>query len=343
MRINWDATGERRYEVGVDRGVLYQDVGGAFESGVPWNGLTNVDADDNGHENTPLYTGDVKRGNLSTYSEFGGTITAYTYPDEFEPCIGSVEAVPGIFTQQQKRAHFGLCYRSLIGNDVDGQEHGYKLHLIYDAEVTSCSVSRPTINDSAEAVEFEWEFEAMPQLSDDFDPYSEIIIDSTRFSSEFMEQLEDILYGTEEEAPRLPTLEELLELFYVEEPVPASWEGYPHMRVYPATDLYPCDLSLHCDVTLTVPAQTLDIISVGRSGHDWTEPFIPVNATILSQRVINIPVEYEDKIGFEVSISDDREEIILEYRNISGEVVTISEDFDVTAKISYIVEEEENA
>ena len=123
-------------------------------------------------------------------------------------------------------------------------------------------------------------------------------------------------------------------------PVPASWEGYPHDRVYPSTNLYPYDLPLHFDVELTIPARTLDVISVGRSMHAWTEPFIPVDATILSEKVIDIPAEYEDKISFKLSISDDREEITLEYRNISGEIVVISDDFDVTAKISYIVEEE---
>lgn len=239
MRIDWDQEGTRRYEVGVDHGVLYQDFGGEFRGGVPWNGLTNVDGEDNGHENTPLYHGDVKSGSLFTYGEYGGSISAYTYPDEFEPCIGSIEAVPGIFTQQQKRAHFGLCYRSFIGNDTLGQEYGYKLHLIYDAEVTGCSTSRSTINDSPEAIEFEWEFEAIPQVSADFDPYSEIIIDSTRFSPEFMSQLEDILYGTENESPRLPTLDELINLFYVEEPLPPDWEGYPNDRIYPSGDLYP--------------------------------------------------------------------------------------------------------
>lgn len=240
-RITWDQVGSRKYEMGVDRGVLYEDTPDGFANGVPWNGLVSVDTDSSDSGITPLYSGDVVIDLVSSYDEVSGTITAYTYPDEFEPCLGSVEVISGIFLQQQDKSRFGLCYRSGIGNDIRN-EAGYKLHLIYNCELSSNSRSRSTINDSLELDELAFDFDTIPTITGDYAPYSEIIIDSTKFNSEFMAQLEDILYGTEEDPPRLPSFEELYDLFYVEEPPPADWEGYPHDRVYPSPDMYPYNL-----------------------------------------------------------------------------------------------------
>ena len=197
-RIVWDQIGSRKYEVGVDRGVLYQDTADGFTNGVPWNGLTSIDTDSAGGDVTPLYSGDALVDLVSSYDELEGTINAYTYPDEFDECIGSKEVVPGIFVQQQGTSRFGLSYRSLIGNDVSNENYGYKIHLIYNCELTKVSWSKSTINDSAELEELGFDFKTIPVISDDYDPYSELIIDSTKFSAEFMEDLEEILYGSEE-------------------------------------------------------------------------------------------------------------------------------------------------
>ena len=345
-KIVWDAAGEKKYEVGVDRGVLYQEVAGTFVSGVAWNGLIEVEGESEGEDATPLYTGDVKADNLAGYDEYSGTITAYTYPDEFESCIGSTQAVPGIFAQQQRKTRFGLCYRTLIGNDSQGQEHGYKLHLIYNAEITGNSITRNTINDSTEAVEFAWDFSTIPMVVDDYNPYSEIIIDSTKFNSEFMTELENILYGTEEEAPRLPELEELIELFYVEEPIPPEWIGYPYERLYPSNDLYPIidrnaqifTHSLDVRAGELLPGygnMTIDDAGIGPHGERAT--FIPADATILKSGVTDIPEEYS-MLTFSTSMSSNHSRVQLGYFNNTEQTVTIAETFYVTAVYYYKVE-----
>lgn len=193
------------------------------------------------NERSLLYSGDIKLLSLYAYGDYSGTVSAYTYPDEFEACLGSIEPVIGIRLYQQSKSTFGVSYRSQKGNDTDGPEYGYLLHLIYGCEISEKSISRATVNDSSEAVEFSWDFDCMPQIPEDtaYAPFSELVIDSTKFNSEFMDQLEDILYGTEDTPARMPTLEELIELFYVEEPPPADWEGYPHDRVYPSDEIYP--------------------------------------------------------------------------------------------------------
>ena len=261
-RIVWDQIGSRKYEVGVDRGVLYQSSGGEFINGVAWNGLTGVDGNVNNNKSTPVYTGDFKVDMLSAYDEYGGTINAYTYPEEFEACIGSAEPIPGVYTRQQAKSRFGLSYRSLIGNDTRGNEFGYKIHLIYNAEVTKLSSSAKTISESIDDNELSWDFETVPVASDDYDPYSELVIDSTKFSPEFMSQLEDILYGTENDSPRLPTLDELITLFYVEPPVPPDWAGYPHERLFPSSNLYP--------ITKTDDGHYYFTVQIKRSGTNVT-------------------------------------------------------------------------
>lgn len=238
-KMVWDQVGSRKYEIGVDRGVLYADTPDGFTNGVPWNGLISVDTDSGDSDMTPLYSGDVLIDFVSSYDELSGTIGAYTYPEEFEPCLGSVEVLSGIFLHQQDKTRFGLSYRSMIGNDVNG-ELGYKLHLIYNCELSNNSRSRSTVNDSLELEELNFDFKAIPEVSDEYEPYSEIVIDSTKFSSEFMEQLEDILYGTEETEARLPDLDELVELFTViDTSIPSEYEGYPYLYLYPSQNIYP--------------------------------------------------------------------------------------------------------
>lgn len=324
-RIIWDAAGEKRYEMGVDRGVLYQDLGGSFGNGVAWNGLTGVDNDDDGHEVTPMYSGDVKSESLSTYSEFSGTIDAYTYPDEFESCIGSTEVVNGIFMQQQSRSRFGVSYRTLTGNDTEGQEYGYKIHLIYDAEVIGNSMSRTSLTDSPEPVEMSWEISTIPQVSDNYDPYSELIIDSTKFSAEFMEQLEDILYGTDEEAPRLPSLEELIELFTVEEPIPEDWKGFPHDRLYPSEEVYPFrpptkTIDFLYSTNVVYPGQAIPYLATLPSG----DPFVPVGSTGIECEVINLPTKYS-MLDWTARLSADNTQMTIIARNNTSEPVEIKE------------------
>lgn len=238
-KLVWDDMSERAYETGVDHGVLYKWSGNEFIDGVAWNGLTNVDSDSEGFDVTPLYSGDVKSDIVSTDETRSGNISAYTYPEEFEPMIGSAEVIPGLRVQNQRdRSRFGLCYRNSVGNGLESQA-GYKIHLIYNAYVEGVSTSRSTISDSLEAVEFSWDFSCIPLISDDYDPYAEVVIDSRKFNEEFMSQLLDILYGTDEATPRMPTLDELVDLFYATEPVPEEWDGYPYETLLPSSDLYP--------------------------------------------------------------------------------------------------------
>lgn len=239
-KIVWDQIGERTYHTGADRAVLYPQIGTEFATGVAWNGLTSIESSPAGHEITELFRGDVPVSYVATEAYASGTINAYTYPDEFEPMIGSEEAVPGIYIQHRSsRPNFGFTYRTKIGNDVEGTEYGYKLHLIYGAYVTGVSTTFNTISDSPEAAEFGWEFSTNPLESSDYGQYSEVIIDSLLFSKEFMKRLEEILYGTEESDPRLPLLDELVQVFYETEPVPEEWQDYPYDTRYPSNYVYP--------------------------------------------------------------------------------------------------------
>ena len=156
-KIVWDQTGERLYETGVKRGVLYvQDSGGTYPKGVAWNGLTAVTESPSGAEATPLYADDIKYLNLISTEELGGTIEAYTYPDEFAECDGSASIATGVYIGQQSRKTFGMCYTTTVGNDVDSNAHGYKLHLIYGALASPSEKAYSTINDSPEAITFSW-------------------------------------------------------------------------------------------------------------------------------------------------------------------------------------------
>lgn len=211
-KLVWDQTGERLYETGVKMGVLYPQVAGAYPKGVAWNGLTAVTESPSGAEATPLYADDIKYLNLMSTEEFGATIEAYTYPEEFAECDGSASLADGVYIGQQARKTFGLCYRTVVGNDVDSNDHGYKLHLIYGALAAPSEKAYATINDSPEAITFSWEVTTTPVNVTGFKPTACVTIDSTKVDAAKLTALEAILYGSEDEEPRLPLPDEIATL-----------------------------------------------------------------------------------------------------------------------------------
>lgn len=214
-KLVWDKTGERLYETGVKQGVLYpQAAGGTYPKGVAWNGLTNVTESPSGAEATALYADDIKYLNLMSTEELGGTIEAYMYPDEFAECDGSAALADGVYIGQQPRKSFGFCYRTTIGNDVDNNNYGYKLHLVYGALASPSEKAYATINDSPDAITFSWEFSTTPVNVTGFKPTASITIDSTKVDAEKLAALEKILYGddTDEAEPRLPLPDEVAQI-----------------------------------------------------------------------------------------------------------------------------------
>lgn len=211
-KLVWDQTGERYYEAGVKMGVLYpQAAGGTYPKGVAWNGLTSVSESPEGAEPEPLYADDIKYLNLMSVEEFKATVEAYTYPEEFAECDGSKSIATGVTVGQQKRKAFGLCYRTTLGNDVDGNDHGYKLHLIYGALAAPSEKSFETINDSPEAATFSWEISTTPVAvsKEGCQPTASITIDSTKADPTALKKLEDILYGSGNTEARLPLPDEI--------------------------------------------------------------------------------------------------------------------------------------
>lgn len=211
-RLVWDKTGERFYETGVRQGVLYPMVDGAYPKGVAWNGLTAVTESPSGAESTALYADDIKYLNLRSTEEFGATIEAYTYPKEFEECDGSAELAVGVTIGQQPRKSFGLSYRTALGNDVENENHGYKLHLIYGATASPSEKAYATISDSPEAITFSWEVTTVPVNVEGFKPTALLTIDSTKVDPSKLTALEDILYGKAESEARLPLPDEIATL-----------------------------------------------------------------------------------------------------------------------------------
>ena len=212
-KLTWDNIGERLFETGVKQCVLYPiQSDGKYTKGVAWNGLTAVTESPSGAEATPLYADDIKYLNLLSNEEFGATIEAYTYPDEFAECDGSAELVTGVMIGQQKRKVFGLCYRTTIGNDVDGNDHGYKLHLIYGCLAAPSEKAYSTINDSPEAITFSWEVTTTPVNVEGFKPTSQITIDSTKADPTKLAALEAVLYGAEAAEAKLPLPDEVATL-----------------------------------------------------------------------------------------------------------------------------------
>ena len=220
-KIVWDKTGERFYETGVKNGVLYTvDGEGNQSKGVAWNGLTAVTESPSGAEATALYADDIKYLNLISNEEFGATIEAYTYPDEFAECDGSATLAKGVAIGQQTRKTFGLCYRTTLGNDAKGNDYGYKIHIIYGALAAPSEKAYASINDSPEAITFSWEVTTTPVSVDNFKPTASLVIDSTKADAEKLSQLEEILYGkdvtgegnTGATDPRLPLPNEIASL-----------------------------------------------------------------------------------------------------------------------------------
>ena len=209
-KIVWDESGKRTYETGVRKGVLYlQDAQGAYTKGVAWNGLTAVTESPSGAEPTALYADDIKYLELFSAEEFGATIEAYTYPAEFEKCDGSASLGTGVTIGQQDRATFGLCYRTVLGNDVKGSEFGYKLHLIYGAKAKPSEKGYQTINDSPEAITFSWEISTTPVNVAGFKPTACVTIDSTKIEPEKLAQIETLLYGDTSAEAKLPLPDEI--------------------------------------------------------------------------------------------------------------------------------------
>ena len=204
--LTWDATGERLYETGVDRGVLYPiTTGSTYGTGVAWNGLTAVTESPSGAEATALYADNIKYLNLYSAEEFGCTIECYTYPDEFKQCNGEAELAQGVAVGQQDRKMFGFSYRSLIGNDTEGQEHGYIIHIVYGCQASPSEKGYNSVNDSPEAIEFSWEFTTTPVNVADMKPTAYLEIDSRTVSAAALKAIEDKLYGTDAGVGGTPT------------------------------------------------------------------------------------------------------------------------------------------
>ena len=222
-KIAWDGVGERLYETGVDRGVLYlyDATSGKFTNGVAWNGLSAVNESPSGAEASPIYADNIKYLNLMSAEQYAATIEAYTYPTEFEACDGSVTLATGVTARQQTRKLFGFCYRTLIGNDVDGTDHGYRLHLVYNCLASPSGRDHSTVNDSPEATTMSWEISTTPVSFEDdvYKPTAVIEIDSTTVDETDLGTLEDMLYGTdgtggaEGTVPTLPLPDKILEIF----------------------------------------------------------------------------------------------------------------------------------
>lgn len=199
-KLAWDEVGNRFYETGVKNGVLYpQGTGGTYTKGVPWNGLTAVTESPEGAESTALYADDIKYLNLMSNEEFKATIEAYTYPDEFAECDGSASIADGVSIGQQTRKVFGMAYKTTVGNDIDGTDFGYKLHLIYGALAAPSEKAYASINDSPEAITFSWEVSTTPVKVDGFKPTASVTIDSTKVDKAKLAELENILFGKDNE------------------------------------------------------------------------------------------------------------------------------------------------
>ena len=212
-KLVWDESGKRLYETGVEKGVLYvQGENGQYQQGVAWNGLTAVTESPSGAEPTALYADDIKYLELFSAEEFGATIEAYTYPEEFEACDGSASLGTGVTIGQQDRKAFGLCYRTIVGNDVKGNENGYKLHLIYGAKAKPSEKAYATVNDSPEAVTFSWEVTTTPVNVAGFKPTASVTIDSTKIEAGKLKAIEDKLYGTETQEATLPLPDEIKQI-----------------------------------------------------------------------------------------------------------------------------------
>lgn len=275
-QITWDQVGERVYETGVDHGVLYrQDGGGAYANGYPWNGLTAVTESPSGAEATPQYADNIKYLNLVSAEEFGGTIEAFTYPDEFAECDGTATPSAGISVGQQTRKTFGLAYRSLVGNDVEGTDFGYKLHLIYGALAAPSEKAFNTVNDAPEAITFSWELTTTPVEVPGLKPSAALTIDSTKVDPAALALLEQTLYGTEGSEPRLPLPGEVIAFFTgsVIEVVPTAPTAAANVITIPTVTgvEYKIDGEV-VSGTFTMTAETDDVVVTANPTSGYTFP-----------------------------------------------------------------------
>lgn len=211
MKLEWDKSGEHFYETGVDHCALYlQNSDGTYPKGVVWNGITSVSESPSGAEATSLYADNIKYLSMTSVEEFGATLEAYTYPDEFAECDGSASPKAGVIIGQQDRKTFGLVYRTRIGNDIDNDKHGYKIHIIYGAKATPSEKSYTTVNDSPEAITMSWTLSTTPVNVTGHKPTASLIIDSTKISKEDLQKIEDKLFGSDTEEATLPLPDEII-------------------------------------------------------------------------------------------------------------------------------------
>lgn len=214
-KLVWDKTGEKKYEAGLDRGVLFvRDAEGKYSAGVPWNGLISVTEGVSGGEANPFYADNTKYANVMSNEEFNPSIEAYTYPEEFEACDGSKEIAPGVTIGQQNRSTFGICYRTLIGNDTENTDHGYKIHLVYGILASPSEKNRQTINESIDLMTMSWECTTTPVEVgvNGCKPTAHLTIDSTRTTEDKLAALEALLYGGDDTESKLPTPAEVIAL-----------------------------------------------------------------------------------------------------------------------------------
>ena len=212
-KLVWDQSGQKFFETGVSNGVLYVSDGqGGYKKGVAWNGLISVAENPSGAESNPVYADNIKYLNVISAEEFGATIEAYTYPDEFMECDGSAQVVAGVNIGQQARKSFGICYRTRVGNDVAGDNLGYKIHVIYNCQASPSGKTYSTVNESPEAITFSWEVTTTPVPVEGFRPTATVVFDSTKLDAGKMSAVENALYGTVSEEAKLPSIEELLAL-----------------------------------------------------------------------------------------------------------------------------------
>lgn len=221
-RLIWDQVGKKFYETGVSNGVLYvADGAGGYKKGVAWNGLSQVTENPSGAEATPIYADNIKYLNLISAEEFGATIEAYTYPDEFAECDGSAQVVAGVTLGQQDRKQFGFTYRTRVGNDVKGDGLGYKIHVVYNCLAAPSGKTYGSINESPEAITFSWEVTTTPVNVEGHKPSATLVIDSTKVKAATLKAVEDKLYGGTDSEPTLPSLEDLIQIITTAESTPA--------------------------------------------------------------------------------------------------------------------------
>ncbi len=221
----WDQDSDRKYETGVQKGVLYPGKGDGYDTGVAWNGLTTITESPSGAESNPQYADNIKYLDLMSTEEFGATIEAFTYPDEFGKCDGSAELSPGVVIGQQSRIRFALCYRTVLGDSIDNNDHAYKLHIIYGCKAAPSEKAYATVNDSPEPITFSWEVTTTPTSVTGHKPTSTMILNSEKIPASDMKAIEDILYGTSTLPPRVPLPDEIISILSSGAPAPAAPSG----------------------------------------------------------------------------------------------------------------------